>query len=114
MLSTGKKIMPIVKEVLTMKRTSVILLALFLIIGGYTCGCTNEKSEIESKAKEATKSLEENVAGEAKKLEKDYRVLETEKDYKKALEEEPKAPPEQLAEGEAGALSAEGFDSPPE
>ncbi len=97
-----------------MKRTSMILLALFLIIEGYTCGCSNDKSKIESKAKEVTKSLEEKVAGEAKKLEKDYRVLEAEKDYKKALEEESKLQPEGMNETGGKVVLGEELASPPE
>ena len=55
--------MPNIKGVMTMKRTTVILLSLFLIIEGYTCGCSNDKPGIESKTKEAVKSLEENAVG---------------------------------------------------
>jgi hypothetical protein len=94
-----------------MKRTSMVLLILFLIIGGYTCGCSNDKPGVESKVKEAVKSLEDNVVGEAEKLEEDYRVLEAEKDYKRALEEEPKAPPEAM---EGPGVVGEGLVSPPE
>ena len=106
--------MSIIKEILTMKRTSAILLALFLIIGGYTCGCSNDKSAIESKTKEATKSLEEDVTGKAKKLEDDYRVLEAEKDYKKALEEESKLQPKGMNETDGKVVLGEELASPPE
>jgi hypothetical protein len=43
-----------------------------------------------------------------KKLEEDYKVLEAEKDYEKALEEEPKAPAEAMGE-EGDLLTGEGF-----
>jgi hypothetical protein len=108
-----KTIRPIIKEVLTMKRTSLILLALFLTIEGYTCGCSSDKSGVESKAKEATKSLKENVVGEVKNLEDDYKVLEAEKDYKKALEEEAKLQPEGMNETDGQVVLGEELASPP-
>ena len=97
-----------------MKRVSMILLILFLLLGGYACGRSGDKSGVESNAKEEVQSLEQKASGEVKNVEEDYRTLEEEKDYKKALEEEPKAPPVVLEEGKEGDLSAEGFDSPPE
>ena len=69
---------------------------------------------MESIVEEEVKSLEKKASGEVKKLEENYRVLEAEKDYKKALEEEPKAPPSVLEEGKAGALSGGGLASSPE
>jgi len=75
------------------------LLILFLMIGGYTGGCSNDESGVASKVKEEVKSLEKKASGAVKKLEEDYRVLEGKKDYEKALEEEPKAPPEAMEGG---------------
>ena len=95
-----------------MKRLLLVWVVLFLIIGGYTCGCSNDKHGVESKAKEAVKSLEENVAGEVKKLEKDYRVLEAEKDYKKALEAESKLQPETMNDADRKAVFGGEVTSP--
>ena len=97
-----------------MNRISVVLLILFLMIGGYTGGCSNDESGVGSKVKEEVKSLEKKASGEVKKPEEAYRVLEGEKDYKKYLEEEPKAPPETMEEGAGGVVLGGGLDSPPE
>jgi len=107
-----KFIKPKINEVLTMKRTSVVLLIVFLIIGGHICGCSDDKSEVESKAKDAVKSLENKVIGEVKKIEQDYRVLEAEKDYKKALEAESKLQPEAINEADGKVDLGGGVTSP--
>jgi hypothetical protein len=112
MLLHEKMIMPNIKEIWTMKRLLLVWVVLFLTIGGYTCGCSNDKPGVESKTKEAIKSLEENVAGEVKKLEKDYRVLEAEKDYKKALEAESKIQPETMNETDGKVLLGGEVTSP--
>jgi hypothetical protein len=81
-----------------MNRTSVVLLIMFLMLGVYACGRSNDESGVESKAKGEIKSLGKKASGEVKEVEEDYRVLEAEKDYEKALKEEPKAPPEAFEE----------------
>ena len=60
------------------------------------------------------KSLEKKVTGEVKNLEEDYRVLEGEKNYRKALEEEPKPPAGAIEGAQTGVLLGEEFGSPPE
>ena len=97
-----------------MNRVCMVLLILFLMLGGYTCSRFNDISGVESEAMEEVKSLEKKASGEVKKLEEDYRVLAREKDYKKYLEEEPKAPLEALEEGAGGVILGEGLASPPE
>ena len=97
-----------------MNKICVVMLILGLLLVGTSCGRSNEKSEVESKIVEEVKSLEKKASGEVKKLEKDVKLLrEGEKDYEKALEEEPK-PPADAMEGVEGALLGEEFDSPPE
>ena len=95
-----------------MKRPSVILLIVFLIIGGHICGCFDDKSEVESKVKEAVKSLENKVVEEVKEIEQDYRILEAEKDYKKALEAESRLQPETMNEADGEAILGGGVTSP--
>lgn len=97
-----------------MRKACVVIVILLLALGGYACGRSNDESGVESKAMEEIKSLEKKASGEVKKLEEDYRVLEAEKDYKKALEEEPKAPPEAMEEAEGGVILGERLASPPE
>ncbi|KPJ86844.1 MAG: hypothetical protein AMS17_10785 [Spirochaetes bacterium DG_61] len=97
-----------------MRKTCVVIVILLLALGGYTCGRSNDESGVESKVTEEVKSLEKKASGEVKKLEEDYKVLEAEKDYRKALEEEPKAPPEAIEEAEGGVSLEEGLASPPE
>ena len=97
-----------------MNRICMVLLILFLTLGGYACSRPNDESGVESQAKDEIQSLEGKVSGEAKKLEEDYGVLEAEKDYKKALEEEPKASPETMEEAEGAVDLGEAFDSPQE
>ena len=79
------------KEVVEMNRTCVILLILFLILGGYSCGRSSEKPKGEQKVMEKKKSLVEE-----------------------AFEEEPKAPPEAIVGAEGGVILEEEFASPPE
>jgi Skp family chaperone for outer membrane proteins len=95
-------------EVIEMNRTCIAAAIIFLLLGGYSCGRSDEKSEVGSKVKEEVGTLANKVSGEVKKLEEDYKVLEAEKDYEKALEEEPKAPAEAM--GEEGALLGEEFE----
>ncbi len=74
-----------------MNRTCIILLILFLILGGYSCGRSSEKPKGEQKVTEKKESLVEE-----------------------AFEEEPKAPPEAIEGAEEGVILEEDFDSPPE
>ena len=97
-----------------MNRICMVLLILFLMLGVYTCGRSNDESGVESKVMEEIKSLEKKASGVVKKIEEDYRVLEGEKDYKKALKEEPKAPAEAREEGVGGVVLGGGLASPPE
>ena len=96
-----------------MNRICMVLLILFLVLGGYTCGRSNDESGVESKAMEEINSLAKKASGVVKKLEEDVKVLKVERDYEKALEEEPKPPAGEI-EGAEGALLGEGFASPPE
>ena len=91
-----------------MNRTCIAAAIIFLLLGGYSCGRSGEKSEVGSKVKEEAETLKGKVSGEVKKIEEDYRVVEVNKDYEKALEEEPKAPAEAM--GEEGALLGEEFE----
>lgn len=92
-----------------------ILLMLLMSCGGLACGRSDDsKSGVESKAKEEVKLLEKEATREATEVEKDYKVLEGEKDYKKALEEEPKAPPDAIKEPMGGKGFGERDVSPPE
>lgn len=47
--------------------------------------------------------MKEKASGEVKELEEHYKTLESEKDYEKALEEEP-TPPAEAMEGEGDLL----------
>ena len=95
-----------------MKGPSIVLLIVFLIIGGHICGCSDKEPEVESKAKEAVKSLENKVIGKVKEIEQDYKVLEAEKDYKQALEAESKLQPETINEADGKAILGGGITSP--
>ena len=95
-----------------MKRPSVISLIVFLIIGGHIYGCFDDKSEVESRAKDAVKSLDNKVVGKVKNIEEDYRVLEAEKDYKKALEAESKLQPETMNEADGKGVLGGDVTSP--
>jgi hypothetical protein len=97
-----------------MNITFVILLIVFLMFEGLSCGRSKDESRVESKAKEEVKSLGKEATGEVKELEKDYKVLEGEKDYRKALEKEPKAPPDAIKEPMGGKGFEERDVSPPE
>ena len=79
------------KEVVEMNRTCIILLILFLILGGYSCGRSSEKPKGEQKVMEKKESLAEE-----------------------ALEKEPKVPPEAIEGAAKGVILGEEFDSPPE
>lgn len=59
-----------------MNKLWFILVTLQLMLGGYCCGRTDEKSTIEKKVNEEVKSLENKAAGEAKHLEGDIGLLE--------------------------------------
>ena len=83
-----------------MNRTCIAVAIIFLLLGGYSCGRSGEKSEVGSKVKEEAETLKGKASGEVKKIEEDYKVVEVNKDYEKALEEEPKDP--------AGAIPEEG------
>jgi len=96
-----------------MNRICMVLLILFLVLGGYTFGRSNDESGVESKAMEEIKYLKKKASGVVKKLKEDVRVLKVERAYEKALEEEPKPPAGEI-EGAEGALLGEGFASPPE
>ena len=96
-----------------MRKAWVVIAILLLTLGGYACGPSNDESGVESKVEGEVKSLEKNVLGEIKKVEDAYGALEGEKDYEKALEEEPKAPSEALEEGAAGVVMGEGLASSP-
>ena len=91
-----------------MNRTCIAAVIILLLLGGYSCGRSGEKSEVGSKVKEEAETLKGKVSGEVKKIEEDYRVVEVNKDYEKALEEEPKAPAEAMGE-EGDLLTGEGF-----
>ena len=97
-----------------MNRICMVLLILFLMLGGYACSRSSDESGVESKVEEEVKSVEKDVSGEVKNLENDYGTLEAEKDYEKALEEEPKASPEVLEDAAGGVALEEGLASPPE
>jgi len=88
-----------------MNKASAVSLILFLICGVNTCGRSTNESKVESKAKEEINSLEKGATSELKGLEKDYKTLEGESDYKKALEKEPEAPPDAVKE----PMGGEGF-----
>jgi RNase H-fold protein (predicted Holliday junction resolvase) len=79
-------------EVIGMNRSGIALVIILLLFGGYACGRSGEKSDVESKVKQEVESLKEKAAGEVKKVEEDYRTLEAEKDFVKVLEEEPRPP----------------------
>jgi len=79
-----------------MKRTGIVVLLIFLVFSGYSCGRSDDQSDMESKVKEEVETLKEKASGEAKELEEHYKTLEAEKDYEKALEEEPKPPAEAM------------------
>ena len=89
-----------------MKRTGIVVLLIFLVFSGYSCGRSDDQSDMESKVKEEVETLKEKASGEAKELEEHYKTLEAEKDYEKALEEEPK-PPAEAMEGEGDLLGEE-------
>ena len=95
-----------------MNRTCIAAAIIFLLLGGYSCGRSGEKSEVGSKVKEEVETLKGKVSGEVKKLEEDYRVVEVNKDYEKALEEEPKDPAGAVQE--KGALLTGEGDMPQE
>jgi hypothetical protein len=98
-------------EGIEMNRTGIAVVIIFLVLGGYSCGRSDDKSEVESKVKKEVKALEKKASGEVKKQEDHYKTLEAEKDYEKALEEEPKAPAEAIM-GEEGVVLGEEFDPP--
>jgi len=75
-----------------MNRTGIAVVIILLLLGGYSCGRSDDKSEVESKVKKEVKALEKKASGEVKELEEHYKTLEAEKDYGKLLEEEPKVP----------------------
>jgi hypothetical protein len=93
-----------------MNRTGIAVVIISLVLGGYSCGRSDDKSEVESKVKEEGEAMVNKVSGEVKKVEDDYKVLEAEGDYEKELEEEPKAPGEAM--GDAGVLLGEEFEGP--
>ena len=97
-----------------MNRTGIAVVIILLLLGGYSCGRSDDKSEVESKVKKEVKALEKKASGEVKELEEHYKTLEAEKDYGKLLEEEPKAPAEAIGEGmgEEGVLLGEELDPP--
>ena len=95
-----------------MNRTGIAAVIFLLLLGGYSCGRSGEKSEVGSKVKEEVETLKGKVSGEVKKLEEDYRVVEVDKDYEKALKEEPKDPAGAVQE--KGALLTGEGDMPQE
>ena len=96
-----------------MNRICMVLLFLFLALGGYTCGRSNDESGVESKVEREVQSLEKDVSGEVKKAEDDYGTLEAEKDYVKDLKKEPKASPEVLEDAAGGVVLEEERASSP-
>ena len=59
-----------------MNKLCMIIVTVQLMLGGYCCGRSDEKSEMETKVKEEVKSFEEKVDGKAKHLEEDVGILE--------------------------------------
>ena len=80
-----------------MNKLCIIIVIVQLMLVGYCCGRSDEKSAIETKVKEEVTSLEGKAVGEEKQLEEDIGMLE--KDPKKLGEkvgkEEEKIPPPQ-------------------
>ena len=89
-----------------MNRTGIAVVIIFLVLGCYSCGSSGDQSDGESKVKGEIEALKEKASGEVKELEEHYKTLEAEKDYEKALEEEPK-PPAEAMEGEGDLLGEE-------
>jgi len=89
-----------------MNRTGIAVVIILLVFGGYACGSSSDQSGGESKVKGEIETLKEKASGEVKELEEHYKTLEAEKDYGKALEEEPK-PPAGTMEGEGDLLGEE-------
>jgi hypothetical protein len=79
-------------EGMAMNRACITVVITLLVLGGSSCSRSGDQSDVESKVKEEVETLEKKAAGEVKKAEEDYRVLEAEKDYAKEIEEEPKPP----------------------
>jgi hypothetical protein len=90
---------------MAMNRTGIAVVIIFLVFGGYACGPSGDQSDGESKVKGEIETLKEKASGEVKELEDHYKTLEAEKDYEKALEEEPKPPAGAM--DEAGAVLEE-------
>ena len=93
-----------------MKRTGLIVIIIILMMGGYSCGPSGDRSDMESKVKGEVETLKEKVSEEEKALEEDFETLQTEKDYEKALKEEPKAPAETMEQAAGGAIEGEDFE----
>ena len=83
-----------------MNRTGIAVVITLLVFGGYACGSSGDQSDGESNVKREIETLKEKASEEVKELEEHYKTLEAEKDYEKALEEEPKSP--------AGSMEVEG------
>jgi len=80
-----------------MNKLCIVIVIVQLMLGGYCCGRSDDKSEVETKVKEDVESLENKAAGEVKHLEGDIGLLEgdPEKLGDAMGKEEEKIPPPQ-------------------